>query len=150
MTTTPPNSASTGAEAKPVVSPLDGLGSPIRVQLSRAKGWRMPPNTVSVARPTKFGNPWAVAAAIEIGYRPELAPAYCVDLFRRWTSATPCSLTMMLEDSDARRVALLAGLPELRGQNLACWCPLDSPCHADVLLELANADHHSPSPSEAA
>lgn len=29
---------------------------------------------------------------------------------------------------------------ELRGKNLACWCPLDQPCHADVLLELANAD----------
>jgi hypothetical protein len=26
----------------------------------------------------------------------------------------------------------------LRGRNLACWCPLDQPCHADVLLELAN------------
>ena len=33
--------------------------------------------------------------------------------------------------------ALMAALPELRGQDLACWCaPL--PCHADVLLELAN------------
>lgn len=27
---------------------------------------------------------------------------------------------------------------ELAGKNLACWCPLDQPCHADVLLELAN------------
>jgi hypothetical protein len=27
---------------------------------------------------------------------------------------------------------------ELRGHDLACWCPLDQPCHADVLLELAN------------
>jgi hypothetical protein len=27
---------------------------------------------------------------------------------------------------------------ELRGKNLACWCPLNQPCHADVLLELAN------------
>lgn len=25
-----------------------------------------------------------------------------------------------------------------RGKNLACWCKLDSPCHADVLLKLAN------------
>ncbi|MGO8055976.1 DUF4326 domain-containing protein, partial [Rhizobium leguminosarum] len=28
---------------------------------------------------------------------------------------------------------------ELRGKNLACWCPLDQPCHADVLLEIANS-----------
>ncbi|EPX82062.1 hypothetical protein Salmuc_02429 [Salipiger mucosus DSM 16094] len=26
----------------------------------------------------------------------------------------------------------------LRGRDLACWCPLDRPCHADILLELAN------------
>ncbi len=32
-----------------------------------------------------------------------------------------------------------ADLHELRGKNLACWCPLDKPCHADVLLELANS-----------
>jgi hypothetical protein len=29
---------------------------------------------------------------------------------------------------------------DLAGYDLACWCPLDQPCHADVLLELANAD----------
>ena len=29
-------------------------------------------------------------------------------------------------------------MDELRGKNLACWCPLDQPCHADVLLEIAN------------
>ena len=28
---------------------------------------------------------------------------------------------------------------ELRGRDLCCWCPLDQPCHADVLLEIANA-----------
>jgi hypothetical protein len=28
----------------------------------------------------------------------------------------------------------------LAGRDLACWCPLDKPCHADVLLELANPD----------
>jgi Domain of unknown function (DUF4326) len=27
---------------------------------------------------------------------------------------------------------------DLSGKDLACWCPLDQPCHADVLLELAN------------
>lgn len=27
---------------------------------------------------------------------------------------------------------------DLAGKDLACWCPLDRPCHADVLLELAN------------
>lgn len=27
---------------------------------------------------------------------------------------------------------------DLAGHDLACWCALDQPCHADVLLELAN------------
>ena len=27
---------------------------------------------------------------------------------------------------------------ELKGKNLACWCPLDQKCHADILLEIAN------------
>ena len=27
---------------------------------------------------------------------------------------------------------------ELRGRDLACYCPLDQPCHADVLLAIAN------------
>ncbi len=35
--------------------------------------------------------------------------------------------------------SLHTDLHELRGKNLACWCPLDQPCHADVLLELANS-----------
>ena len=26
----------------------------------------------------------------------------------------------------------------LKGKNLACWCPLDQPCHADILLAIAN------------
>ena len=43
-------------------------------------------------------------------------------------------------ESERQRAALLARLPELRGHDLACWCPLDGPCHADVLLELANRE----------
>lgn len=40
---------------------------------------------------------------------------------------------------DLRRM-VLDRLQELHGHDLACWCRLDQPCHADVLLELANAD----------
>lgn len=36
-----------------------------------------------------------------------------------------------------RNVAPLKDIEELCGKDLACWCPLDQPCHADVLLELA-------------
>lgn len=36
---------------------------------------------------------------------------------------------------------ILSRLHELRGKNLACWCPLNQPCHADVLLKLANREN---------
>jgi hypothetical protein len=101
---------------------------PERIRLSRAKGWRKPDNTVVVARPTRWGNPFAIG-------RPQLQPGEAGGMTR--------------EVAVARfREELLAGrLPfgvdevkaELRGRNLACWCSLDGPCHGDVLLEVANS-----------
>ena len=89
---------------------------PERIQLKRTKGWRKPPNTVNVARPSKWGNPFTVA-----DYGRELA----VRNFRR-----------RLEGMAA--IGAL-DLSELRGKDLACWCKPGEPCHADVLLSLANA-----------
>ena len=107
--------------------------TPCRVQLSRKKGWRMPPNTVSVARPTKWGNPWKIDAYYDAGFQGTEGHARqtCVDAFRAWHLrerhwAHGCNQPSPPDPT------------ELRGKNLACWCPLDQPCHADVLLELAN------------
>jgi hypothetical protein len=86
---------------------------PERIQLSRKKGWKMPPNTVVVARPTRWGNPFCVK---------KYGRAGAVEMFRK--ELERCGLS---------------GLHELRGKNLACWCKLGEPCHADVLLEKANA-----------
>lgn len=93
------------------------MSAPRRIQLSRKKGWRLPPNTVVVARPTKWGNPF------HVGIRHP--PNEAVHLFHE-------HVVGLMESG--------TGYPlrELRGKNLACWCPLDQPCHADVLLELAN------------
>lgn len=91
--------------------------TPARVQLRRTKGWRKPDNTVVVARPTRWGNPFPVID----GDRE-----FAVFLYRGWLVAHP----------DAR--PLRDDLESLRGKDLACWCPLDGPCHADVLLKLAN------------
>lgn len=114
--------------------------APVRVKLSRAKGWRMPPNTVSVARPSKWGNPFAMAKAIDVGYAtPETAQAFVVQCFRDWNSPLTSTRWWMGPESDARRRPFVEDLDQLRGKNLACWCALDAPCHADVLLELANA-----------
>ncbi len=105
---------------------------PVRIQRKRTKGWRMPENTVYVGRPSDWGNPFMVGEhrlVIHASRRTSLArvqsPEQAVALFRehcRWPAVSGPRM---------RR--------ELRGKNLACWCPLDQPCHADVLLEWANA-----------
>ncbi|MCA1247501.1 DUF4326 domain-containing protein [Massilia sp. MS-15] len=107
--------------------------SPVRVQLSRKKGWKLPPNTVSVARPGRWGNPFSVlpelAPGTPVGTRYVAMPsvAEAVAAFRRWVEQDPAGQCLALEARTA-----------LRGRNLACWCPLDGPCHAEVLLEIAN------------
>jgi len=114
---------------------------PKRIQLSRAKGWRLPPNTVKVDRTTVFGNPWSVRDARACGYHgtDTALASWCVSLFREWITRQRGSLTPMLENSDAKLAKIEERMPLLRGKNLACWCKPGEPCHADVLLEIANA-----------
>ena len=71
----------------------------------------MPPNTVYVGRPTKWANPCIITCE-----QDRIHAVAWFDL----------------------HVAPKLDVSELRGKNLACWCPLDKPCHADALLELAN------------
>ena len=120
--------------------------SPRRIQRRRSKGWRMPAGAVYVGRPGLLGNPFPVAVYGQQG---------AVDRYRAWLSGTlsaddraGSSRADVWSDPD-RFVSLVTlrervlrgadGLPRLRGKDLACWCRLDKPCHADVLLELANA-----------
>ena len=113
-----------------------------RIQLSRAKGWRMPENAVNCARgPGRiFGNPFTVADCREAGYRgtDEEVAARCVEAFRVWLGPMWRN-NWQGPESEAARNKILLGLEGLRGKNLACWCKPGTPCHADVLLELANA-----------
>lgn len=95
---------------------------PKRIQRRRVKGWKMPPNTVYVGRPSVYGNPYVFRK----GDSHELFIA--VEDYRKWILACgPRAIT------DIERIRT-----NLRGKNLACWCPLDQSCHADVLLEIAN------------
>jgi len=106
---------------------------PERVQLSRARGWRMPDNTVKVVRTTKWGNPFKVG---EDGTAAE-----CVDLYRALLAGFTClTCRAEMELQTKSRAVVVACREELRGKNLACWCRADKPCHADVLLEVANAE----------
>ena len=106
---------------------------PIRVQLRRTKGWKMPPNTVKVDRSTRWGNPFNQTQTYTNHAGGVLLPLRC-----------PASLDRCLDlfQAFAFGMAVYNGewLKPLRGKNLACWCPLDQPCHADALLELANAE----------
>jgi hypothetical protein len=101
----------------------------------------MPDGAVYVGRPSKWGNPfhpinlggkwWGVIDDNDVAY------AYQGD--RRGAAAESVRLFEWdLTDLDRLTYAGLQ-ISELRGHDLSCWCPLDQPCHADVLLELANA-----------
>jgi len=105
---------------------------PKRIQRKRLKGYRMPEGAVYVGRPTKWGNPFRVG----------LLACFC-------RSAGECQHNALRRETAAEAAQSYRELPrsrfrleeirrELRGKDLACWCPLDEPCHADVLLEIAN------------
>lgn len=97
---------------------------PARVQLSRKKGWRMPPNTVKVDRTTMWGNRWQVGTHSNFLGRAVETIEEAVHVYRHLMWPEPHSIAWVREN--------------LAGKNLACWCKLGAPCHADVLLELAN------------
>lgn len=88
--------------------------TPKRIQRKRTKGWTMPGNTVYVGRPSKWGNPYMIEA------KTPQAMGRAVAFYRNYITAKGMDFS------------------ELRGKNLACWCKPGEPCHADVLLELAN------------
>lgn len=135
--------------------------SPVRVQRKRTKGWRKPPGSIYVGRGSRWGNPYVVGEAqvrmpaldgsewehegrlhktsgeknfyctgtdagglpVGIWHQVEDATAgQCVQMYRDWIAYS----------ADAVRA-------ELAGKDLACWCQLTEPCHADVLLEIANS-----------
>ena len=101
-----------------------------RIQRKRTKGWRMPENTVSVARRSMWGNPYVVGAVYpDQGINKPLTAAEAVAHYSEWVLGETFGAVVVRAEI---RLAL-------RGKNLACWCPLGSPCHADVLLEVANA-----------
>jgi len=94
---------------------VGALPRPQRLQRRRTRGWRAPADTVYVGRPSRWGNPFRVGI--------EGTAAACVTLFE----------ARYVQDT-AYRVQVRT---VLAGKHLSCWCPLDAPCHADVLLRWA-------------
>lgn len=109
---------------------------PQRIRRSRAKGARLPENTVCVDRSTKWGNPFVVG---KHGTREE-----CVNLYRGLLSGYICVSSDIAPNLlMAYRAMLVACRHELKGRNLACWCG-PGPCHADALLEVAALSPDAP------
>lgn len=120
---------------------------PERIQHKRVKGWRMPANTIYVGRGSRWGNPFsldvvhhaAVCGLMSNGEPPDLR---CDEILPTEPWAVTCAEAacvlyrgLIRHAPEGRRRAFLE---PLRGYNLACWCEIGDPCHADVLLEFAN------------
>lgn len=128
----------------------------------------MPEGAVYVGRGSRWGNPfkvervpnwprWASSAPWQVvtpdgrrweqdddrkvivgraaadAHRHRRAVEHAVELFR--THIGPMG-NYEYDDETLARLRV-----DLAGRDLACWCPLNQPCHADVLLELANGTH---------
>ena len=99
------------------------MSNPIRVQRKRTKGWKNPPNTVYVGRPTEFGNEWNV--------KEGRTAEDCVRLYENMLSR--------LKESEQQKI-----IDKLKGKNLSCWCKIGNACHADSLLKFCNKKSNYP------
>lgn len=106
--------------------------APKRIQRKRTKGWRMPEGAVYVGRGTQWGNPFRVGSPNTDNYmtwnREDAVDRYRYEILHM--NGGVVGFNQCWAES------------HLRGKDLVCWCPLDQPCHADVLLELANRPSH--------
>ncbi len=129
------------------------IAEPVRLQLSRSKGFNLQHNSVAanglpainVARPSRYGNPVTQQDFIdlqkiwkEMGHKPIEGTwqQHAVRCFDAWLGGEIGEMGKPPTAAEIRR--------DLKGRNLACWCKPGDPCHADVLLEIANATPVSP------
>ena len=118
----------------------DTVTAPKRIQMSRQHPWRADnPDAVIVDRRSRWGNPYSIVTTRNGSFDVMLGDWFC---------GQSTGLEMAREMAVRRfRVAVenhhhgLSAVDirsALAGKDLACWCPTSQPCHADVLLELAN------------
>lgn len=115
------------------------MSEPKRIQRKRTRGWKMPENAVYVGRPTKWGNPYSIH---DEAYQYFLRITPKGD--RSVKKAQLIRQVVANYKADILSSDMLDDIGELRGKDLACWCPLDATCHADVLLELAKGKEEAP------
>jgi hypothetical protein len=110
---------------------------PVRLQLKRTKGFNLQGvsretnglDAVVVTRRSKrWGNPYYVGLFRDYGRADAVAD------FKKWLAGDHGTRVWAGPPPSEEEIRA-----SLRGKNLACTCPLDGgPCHADVLLEIAN------------
>jgi Domain of unknown function (DUF4326) len=119
---------------------------PIRIQRKRTKGHKTPTATIYVGRPTKFGNPFRLTKDgfiqcystnrnildkwILWSYNGGFETKDIVELYERWLKGELKKVAPYLPTPPSFEV--------LKGKNLSCFCSLNSPCHVDILLKIAN------------
>ena len=106
-----------------------GSAIPIRIQRERTRGWRLPENTVYVGNGTAWANACSWKAVLEDGYDRKTAHKVAME----WFEDNLCMQDVPYPPADEITA-------RLSGRNLACWCPLQYDCHADLLLKAANGD----------
>lgn len=92
----------------------------------------MPGEAVYVGRPSKWGNPFALSEWGEVA----------AEMYEDWLAyggTVPYPHPGQSAELSVRRERILEDIGEIRGKDLVCWCEWAAPCHADVLLEIANA-----------
>ena len=122
-----------------------------RIQFKRSK--KLPENTIYVASPSKWGNPFKLVGDmiyIDAGYRRKILDKWVYfsqgtieDVIRYYEQLFDYEHEILETGSDLTywfKHFRNLDLSELKGKNLACYCKLDAPCHADVLLRLANKE----------
>lgn len=124
------------------------MSEPKRIQRKRTKGWRMPEGAVYVGRGSKWGNPWRIVPVTDHHFPfgdaadvIHVTSRASIGRFERHTRSPGTGAPYWARQAyryDLTADLIVDSIIELRGRDLACWCPLDSPCHGDVLLEIAN------------
>ena len=119
--------------------------APVRLRLSRAKGFNLQAHSravngleaVKVDRSTEWGNPFRVGCSVSMRYPDGRRLSLCDPI--EDAEGAVAWFKSMWSVNIARHHGLIANyFSVIRGKNLACWCAIDAPCHADVLLEIAN------------
>lgn len=123
---------------------------PIEVQRKRSRGFRLPENTVCVNRPLKYGNPFKVINNDICGYNSDIGEWIFIESRKKFPDAISARkrAVQLFEEYVNGNCYPLPFAPyniadiknDLKGKNLACFCPVGSECHRTVLLKIANEE----------